>query len=168
MTTSLPSLPAGYADRMPRFPEAPTLRLVGCDVFGRDGLLAPDAAVAWEALRETAEKDGAPLLLLSGFRSFARQEEILRRKLAAGQPWGDILAVSAYPGFSEHHTGRAVDIGAPGYVHLTEDFERSPQFAWLIANARRFGFALSYPKGNRYGIAYEPWHWCLKGRPHHL
>ena len=72
----------------------------------------------------------------------------------------EILEVSAAPGYSEHHSGRAIDLTAPGYAALEEEFENSPSFAWLRRNARRFGFALSYPRKNRHGIAYEPWHWC--------
>ncbi len=72
-----------------------------------------------------------------------------------------ILTVNAYPGFSEHHTGRAIDIGSPDCPLLTEGFARTKEFAWLQTHARRFRFALSYPLGNRFGIAYEPWHWCL-------
>jgi D-alanyl-D-alanine carboxypeptidase len=57
-----------------------------------------------------------------------------------------------------------VDFTAPGFDALEETFERSPAFAWLQRNASRFGFALSYPRGNRHGIAYEPWHWCWRAR----
>ncbi|HVT32680.1 MAG TPA: D-alanyl-D-alanine carboxypeptidase family protein, partial [Rhodanobacteraceae bacterium] len=41
---------------------------------------------------------------------------------------------------------------------------RSPAFAWLKRHASRFGFRLSYPRRNRHGIAYEPWHWCWHAR----
>ncbi|MET0229666.1 MAG: D-alanyl-D-alanine carboxypeptidase family protein, partial [Rhodanobacteraceae bacterium] len=37
---------------------------------------------------------------------------------------------------------------------------KSPAFRWLMRHAKRFGFRLSYPRSNRHGIAYEPWHWC--------
>lgn len=146
---------------MPRFEEARVLRVVERGALRAGVQLAPKAADAWEAMHAVAETAGVPLLLLSGFRSIARQEEIVRRKLAAGQGWGEIRSVSAYPAFSEHHTGRAIDVGVAGSPHLTEAFAQTAQFAWLTAHARRFGFTLSYPRGNRYGIAYEPWHWCF-------
>ena len=137
---------------MPAFLEAKVLRSVERGTI-RPGIeLAPEAAEAWNAMHAAAEKAGAPLILLSGFRSVSRQQEIVRRKLAAGQTWDEILAVSAYPGFSEHHTGRAIDVGAADSEHLTEAFEKTTQFAWLTAYAAAYGFMLSYPRGNRYGL----------------
>jgi len=146
---------------MPRYAEAVVLRVVGLDVFGRETRLTPAAADAWLGMRRAAEGDGARLLLLSGFRSIERQTEIVRRKLNAGLALEDILKVSAYPGYSEHHTGRAVDIGSPDCAHLAEAFEHTREFAWLTAHAADFGFALSYPRANAHGIAFEPWHWCM-------
>ncbi|HEY4990089.1 MAG TPA: D-alanyl-D-alanine carboxypeptidase family protein, partial [Opitutaceae bacterium] len=67
--------------------------------------------------------------------------------------------VNAAPGYSEHHTGRAVDIGVPDEPPLEEGFALTQAFSWLTAHAREFGFALSYACGNPQGIAYEPWHW---------
>lgn len=107
-----------------------------------------------------AESDGARLLLLSGFRSIARQTEIVRRKIEAGKSLEEVLRTSAYPGFSEHHTGRAIDLGSPDCEHLSEAFEATREFHWLTRHASRFGFFLSYPRHNPAGIAYEPWHWC--------
>jgi D-alanyl-D-alanine carboxypeptidase len=146
---------------MPRQAEADNLRLAGRDPLGREILLIPEASAAWAAMRDKAKSDGLELLLLSGFRSVGRQAEILRQKLKAGEALPAILAVSAYPGHSEHHTGRAVDIGARGFRDFTEDFEKSPEFGWLRSNAEDFGFHLSYPRSNPHGVSYEPWHWCL-------
>ncbi len=157
----LPPPPPDYEKRMRRHDEATQLRSVGVDVFGRDVRLAPEAVAAWFAMRGAAETAGARLLLVSGFRSIERQTEIVRRKLDAGTAMADILKVSAYPGYSEHHTGRAVDIGSPDCAHLTEAFEKTREFAWLAEHAADFGFALSYPRDNTHGIAFEPWHWCL-------
>ena len=50
------------------------------------------------------------------------------------------------------------------HVPVEEEFERSPAFAWLKRHASRFGFRLSYPRRNRHGMAYEPWHWCWHAR----
>ena len=73
-----------------------------------------------------------------------------------------ILRVSAAPGYSEHHSGRAVDVTTPGCAPLTGEFESTAAFAWLAAHARDFGFVLTYPRDNRYGVIYEPWHWCAE------
>jgi len=159
---SLPEPPEGYAARLPRQVEATKLVPVGLDVFGREQRLAPEAAEAWTSLCAAAARDGVRLLLVSGFRSVARQREIVQRKLAAGVPWTEILRVNAYPGHSEHHTGRAIDIGSPHSVHLNEQFETTPEFHWLVGQAGRFGFTLSYPRGGESGVGYEPWHWLWR------
>jgi len=115
-------------------------------------------------MREAAAQAGVELEIVSAFRSIEYQLGILRRKLERGQLMGDILRVSAAPGFSEHHSGRALDITTPGYAALEEEFERSLAFDWLRKNAKLYNFSLSYPRGNRHGIAYEPWHWCWHAR----
>ena len=124
--------------------------------------LAPGAAVAWRQMRAAAARDGIVLLPLSGFRSVARQTALIRRKLAAGERIEKILELVAAPGFSEHHTGRALDIGTPGDVELNEDFGQTAAFRWLRRHAGQFGFHLSFPRGNRHGFGYEPWHWCWR------
>ena len=76
----------------------------------------------------------------------------------------DILKVSAAPGYSEHHSGRALDITTPGYDVLEEVFEASPAFRWLEKNASHYRFRLSYPRDNPHGVVYEPWHWYWHGQ----
>ena len=156
----LPPVPQGYLGRMPRHAEALRLDPVGLDVNGREARLSPKAALAWRALGAAACADGLRLLLVSAFRSFERQREIVATKLRRGDSLEAVLRTSAYPGFSEHHTGLAVDVGSPGHTDLTERFEATPEFSWLVQNAVRFGFSLTYPRGNRHAVSYEPWHWC--------
>jgi D-alanyl-D-alanine carboxypeptidase len=138
---------------------------IGPDIHGRPQWLQPRAASAYRALCAAAARDDIELQVVSAFRSIRRQLEIIQRKLAGGQRIDEILRVSAAPGYSEHHTGRCVDLTTPGFLALEEEFELSPAFVWLEQNARRFGFVLSYPRGNGYGIAYEPWHWCWHANP---
>ncbi len=132
---------------------------VGPSPDGRPVCLTPPAAQAWRQMQVTARLDSITLLPVSGFRSVARQQQIIADKLAAGRLMGDILRLIAAPGFSEHHTGRAIDIGCPGYLDLEENFATTPAFAWLGGHAGSFGFRLSYPQNNVSGISYEPWHW---------
>jgi D-alanyl-D-alanine carboxypeptidase len=146
------------------FWEATELVLVGQDIYGRDQRLIPPAAEAWNAMRIAAEKDGETLQLISAFRSVDYQKGLIQRKLAAGQTWEQILRVSTLPGFSEHHTGRTIDITTPDFKPLTEDFENSSAFKWLTRRATEFGFTMTYPRNNEFGIAYEPWHWTLRER----
>ena len=77
---------------------------------GRSFQLHPDAFVAWKKMKDAAITDGISLYIVSAFRSFERQSEIIEKKRMKGIPEEDIFKVSAPPGFSEHHTGRAVDI----------------------------------------------------------
>jgi D-alanyl-D-alanine carboxypeptidase len=129
--------------------------------------LAPDTAAAWRNMKHTAALSGVQLLLVSGFRSVRHQADLIRRKLAAGQAIDAILKVNAAPGFSEHHTGRAIDVATPGTRPLTAEFDGSQAFAWLATNAATFGFHMPYPRGNRFGFEYEPWHWSqLEGSTH--
>ncbi len=146
----------------PEIDEAAALVEVGPNIVGRMQRLAPPAAAAWAAMQAAATGDGVTLLLVSGFRSVAYQARLIRKKINTGQSLGEILAVNAAPGFSEHHSGRAVDIATPGSRPLTEEFEDTRAFRWLLANAGSHGFSMSYPRGNAAGFAYEPWHWAWR------
>jgi D-alanyl-D-alanine carboxypeptidase len=158
-------IPPDYAERhaLTLQPEARTLASVGQDIYQREQRLLPGAAAAWRRLLQAAAEDGVELQLVSAFRPLDYQAGILRRKLDKGQSIADILRVSAAPGYSEHHSGRAVDLTTPGYPVLEEVFEESEAFAWLTRRAGEFGFRLSYPRGNPHGVAYEPWHWAWRG-----
>jgi zinc D-Ala-D-Ala carboxypeptidase len=129
---------------------------------GREHLLVPRAASHWQELRGAAARDGVELVVISAFRSFDRQFELIRAKVEAGEEISKVLRVMAPPGCSEHHSGRAVDIGTPGCKPLSESFEDTEAFAWLARCGARFGFELSYPRGNSSGFRYEPWHWCWR------
>lgn len=150
------------ARRLPLHPEARSLTPAGLGSDGRDKLLTAAAARAWFALRAAAETDGVALLLVSAFRSVDFQAALIRNKLAKGRAIAEILTVNAPPGCSEHHTGRAVDLGVAGCPPLEEEFETTPAFAWLAEHAGRYGFVMSYPRGNAEGYLYEPWHWCWR------
>lgn len=129
----------------------------------RQFLLIPAAAEAWQSMKAAALEDGVTLYLVSAFRSVERQCELIQAKLERGEKVEAILEVLAVPGYSEHHTGRAIDLLTPGARPLDEAFEQTPAFEWLTSSAQKFGFYLSYPRGNRSGYYYEPWHWCYHG-----
>lgn len=150
----------GRARDLRRVREPIRLAFAGFDIHDRPQWLQPSVARAWFGMRHAAAADQVELQLVSAFRSVEYQLGILRRKRARGSAIDDILRVSAAPGYSEHHSGRALDLTTPGFAALEEEFEHSPAFAWLQRHAPRFRFALSFPRGNRHGIAYEPWHWC--------
>ena len=157
-------IPADYGRdvELPSYTEARELIEVGPNLVGRMQRLTPATAEKWRAMVDAADTVGIQLLIVSGFRSFEYQAALIRNKLEAGQAIADILAVNTAPGFSEHHTGRAVDIATPGSRPLTEEFESSAAFRWLQSRAIEFGFSMTYPRENPWGITYEPWHWSLK------
>ncbi len=142
--------------------EAKDLVSIGLDIYGRDRKLMSRTAALWTALRSAAHHDGIRLLLVSAFRSVDDQKQIFERKIAAGQSLAQILKVNVPPGYSEHHTGRAVDLTTHGCTPLSEEFETTEAFAWLVRHGGRFGFAMTYPRENRFGVAYEPWHWAAQ------
>lgn len=150
----------GNDDARPLFEEATELVDVGANLVGRMQRLTPDTAASWQEMLAAARGDGVTLMIVSGFRSIEYQAGLIRKKIIAGQELSEILNVNAAPGFSEHHSGRAIDIAAPGSRPLTEDFETSVAFAWLEENAAKFGFSMSYPRENPQGFIYEPWHWA--------
>ena len=116
-------------------------------------------------MREDAMKDGIYLVFLSGYRSINLQKDIfyslksMRNQIAAER-----ARVSAPPGYSEHSTGFAIDIGD---AHNREtdfevEFEKTDAFRWLNKNAAKYHFKLSFNKNNK-NVDYEPWHWRYEG-----
>ncbi|HEY1075208.1 MAG TPA: M15 family metallopeptidase [Fontimonas sp.] len=150
--------------QLPLVIEARRLTPVGLGTDGRDKLLGYSAARAWRTMRAQAAADGVELQLVSAFRSVEFQTALIAAKLQRGMALDEVLRINAPPGYSEHHGGQALDIGTPGCAALDEAFELTPAFAWLNAHAPRHGFSLSYPRGNRQGFLYEPWHWCFGTR----
>ena len=144
-------------------PEPAELVIAEVGDDGREHRLTPATAAAWQAMSAAARADGVTLKIESAHRSIERQAEIVREKLERGVSLDAILEVSAPPGYSEHHTGRAIDVTTDGVPALEIEFEETEAFRWLSANASRFGFSLSYAHGNAQGYAYEPWHWCYTG-----
>ena len=134
-------------------------------------LLRPAAAAQFEAMVADAATEGVYLVPISGFRTMADQQYLFFEiKAERGQTASTRAEVSAPPGYSEHHTGYAIDIGdatAPE-TDLSIAFEETVAFQWLAINAPRYSFELSFPDGNDQGVQYEPWHWRFVGDSHSL
>lgn len=145
------------------YPEAPASSLVS---FAPGQQLHRDAALALAAMRRDAAGAGVDLVVLSAFRPIALQRQLFFDvKAERNQSSRARARVSAPPGFSEHSTGFAVDLGdgrAPA-TNLSGGFDQTAAFRWLVANAARYHFQLSFPKGNPQGVSYEPWHWRYEG-----
>lgn len=117
------------------------------------------------ALRSAAEAAGTPVDLAAAYRSYAQQADLYRRReAAAGRERA--LRGTARPGHSEHQLGTAVDFKSRGASDVDASWGGSPTGRWMLANAHRFGFVLSYPAGRTdvTCYSYEPWHFRYFGR----
>jgi len=144
---------------LPRQEQARELTLAEVSEEGKPFYLMPDAARAWCAMKIAARLAGIKIELVSAFRSHAEQAELIAKKIRIGIAMKKILSLSAPPGYSEHHTGRAIDINTDGCAPAEQEFAATNAFRWLQGNAQRFGFVLSYPEDNPSGFVFEPWHW---------
>jgi zinc D-Ala-D-Ala carboxypeptidase len=153
-----------------RYSEAPLTELAPITANGQLRMRS-SAAKAFLAMQDNARRAGVILVPISAFRSQADQERLFFRvKEQRNQPASKRAEVSAPPGYSEHHTGYAIDIGdgqTPA-TNLSPSFEKTAAFRWLENNAARFSFELSFPQDNPQGISYEPWHWRYVGDSHSL
>ncbi|GHG46295.1 hypothetical protein GCM10012320_12240 [Sinomonas cellulolyticus] len=127
---------------------------------GEGALLNPATAHAAEAMFAAAANAGSPMTLVSGYRSYGTQSATYNAWVAReGQAMADVA--SARPGYSEHQTGWAFDIGdAGGACALHPCFKDTPAARWAAAHAWEFGFIVRYPWmfHETTGYYYEPWH----------
>jgi D-alanyl-D-alanine carboxypeptidase len=120
-------------------------------------------AVAERALNKmarAAQKEGVRLVVSSAYRSYDYQVIVYNRLVKLdGQEQAD--RESAQPGTSQHQTGLALDFGS-----ITNDFAASRAGRWVVRNASRFGWSLSFPKGYESvtGYEYESWHYRYVGK----
>jgi len=148
--------------RLSRCIEAEQLVSAEKDIFDRPLRMTAETHQSWVAMKKAAANEKIVLQLVSGYRSIDYQCQLIQTKLDEGRKISEILKVNAIPGYSEHHTGRALDLTTIDCKPLEEEFEFSAAFTWLTSNAQRFNFHLSYPRDNIMSIAYEPWHWAYQ------
>jgi D-alanyl-D-alanine carboxypeptidase len=132
-----------------------------------------DSRAAPYAIRmmQAAANDGISLVPVSAYRRITTQEnnfraafnELVNQGLPREQAFEETASVYAVPGTSEHNAGVAIDFNS-----LSESFDQTDAFNWLISRAHEFGFIARYPKGTTHitGIIYEPWHWRFVGVEH--
>lgn len=119
-------------------------------------MLRDAAASALEEMFKAAEAEGIYLLGISGYRSYKSQEQVYKR----GSNTGDTDDYIAKPGYSEHQTGLAIDIGCQAAERLSEEFADSEEGKWVQENAHKYGYIIRYPKEAEEitGYKWEPWH----------
>ena len=124
-------------------------------LFSSDIQLRAHVATALQQMINAANTEGVTqFIVMSGYRNLEEQQALY-------DEMGSSYAMK--PGYSEHHTGLALDIGS------TEGtMEMAPEGKWVANNAHRFGFVLRYPadKTAITGIEFEPWHLRYVGLPH--
>ena len=148
-----------------RYDEAPADDLVPLNP-NSEIKLRPAAQVGLNAMIAKAKAEGVQLGVVSGFRSIADQDYLyFEVKAERGESAKTRAEVSAPPGYSEHHTGYAVDLidESQPKTYVEESFVTTPAYRWLMKNAAFFNFEMSFPQNNKDSLAYEPWHWRYVG-----
>jgi LAS superfamily LD-carboxypeptidase LdcB len=115
-------------------------------------------------LLNDASSTGVQLRIISAYRSFGTQATLKAEyKMTYGS---GANAFSADQGYSEHQLGTAVDLTTEkvgsSFSNTKGGFDGTDGYKWMTDNAYKYGFVLSYPKGNTY-YQYEPWHWRFVG-----
>jgi hypothetical protein len=132
---------------------------------------------AYEGFKKMAaamkEEIGSTIYVDSAYRGPGRQAYLFFYELVEHCDYSlrENARWIAMPGYSQHGdpVRTAIDvvnergISGEGPGQKPEDFEREPEYRWLLENARRFNFELSYPRDNKDGVAFEPWHWRWAG-----
>ena len=144
----------------------------------KNSVKAVDKA-AYKPLKDmfaAAQEAGVPLELVSAFRSIHLQDKLFTRSVNSymSQGYSEADAINkanysrTFSGTSEHNTGLGFDIMEKGNFSLSESFENTAQFKWLMENAENYGFILRYAedKTTQTGIMYEPWHFRYVGVEH--
>lgn len=118
------------------------------------------AAPSLRKMMAAAKADGAPLTIASGFRSVKYQQDLINRKIKSKQSPTQIYRLSAPAGYSEHHTGLAVD-----FSPFNDSFAKTKGYAWLLENAHHYGWYQTYNEAYSKvsGVAEESWHWKYRG-----
>jgi zinc D-Ala-D-Ala carboxypeptidase len=170
--TRINPLPQSRYGHLP-YAEDPSDRLVSVGSYGtganqRTEALDKDAAATFAQMKTDAASAGVSLVAISGFRSIADQEKLFERQIQRQGSAAAAARLSAPAGYSEHHTGFALDIGdgSRPETDVKFEFENTKAYQWLQTNGRRYGVELSFPNNNIQGVSFEPWHWRFTSSPY--
>ena len=178
-------LPVSTEPLAPIDPNERTLQLVDSDhplaedftvdlfQFNDGVLVEKNVAPMLKMMLQDAAQEGINLEVVSGYRSIAQQQELVRKASfgyvlsglsieEALQQAGKLLG---QPGADEHHTGLTVDITSADYQGLDAGFANTAAYRWLFQNAYRYGFVLRYPKEKQEitGQEFRPWQYRFVG-----
>jgi zinc D-Ala-D-Ala carboxypeptidase len=171
-TARVNPLPQSRYGHLP-YAEDPSDRLVTVGTYGtganqRTESLDKDAAATFAQMKTDAAASGVNLVAISGFRSIADQVKLFERQIQRQGSETAAARLSAPAGYSEHHTGFALDIGdgSRPETDVKFEFENTKAYQWLQTNGRRYGVELSFPNNNIQGVSFEPWHWRFTSSPY--
>lgn len=114
-----------------------------------------------QRMLDEENKTGMDIYVQSAYRSF-NEQKALKGQYSVVYGTGTANSFSADQGYSEHQLGTTVDLITKGLNGNLEGFDKTKAYEWLLGNAYRFGFILSYPKDNKFYV-FEPWHWRFVG-----
>jgi len=125
-----------------------------------DKWIHTNVLVYLQRLLDDAINNEIDILIGSSYRSFEMQTEL---KSIYSMSYGSgANRFSADQGYSEHQLGTTVDFTTSTTGDNFSAFESTNAYTWLIDNAYKYGFVLSYPDKNGYYV-FEPWHWRFVG-----
>jgi D-alanyl-D-alanine carboxypeptidase len=129
--------------------------------------LAPEAGKALMKMIYAARDEQVWIIPISGFRTIEQQQKLFQEQIKRRNSVEAAAKLSAPPGYSEHHTGFAIDLADGNFpkLDITSQFENTQAYLWLTHHAKQFGFELSFPLNNSQGVNYEPWHWRYVSSP---
>ncbi|MGY2080466.1 M15 family metallopeptidase [Modestobacter sp. SYSU DS0657] len=120
--------------------------------------LRAEAAQAMDAMLAAAADQGLSLSVQSAYRSYDYQVGLFDAQVSRfGEERAQVQV--ARPGYSEHQTGLAADVGGGG-CDIESCFATTPEGRWVAEHGAEFGYVVRYPDGAQdvTGFKYEPWH----------
>ncbi len=123
--------------------------------------LIPEVWMHMQNMIDDANKEGVMMYVFSAYRSF-NEQQALKGQYSVTYGAGTANTFSADQGYSEHQLGTTVDMIAPGLGGNIDGFDGTAAYTWLLKNAYKYGFVISYPKDNKF-YTFEPWHWRFVG-----
>ena len=153
----------------------PSLNTIRDEYQCKDYLIDKKIKCELLSMFEDSKKCSANISIFSGYRDIKKQITLvnnsIKKKIDKGYSIKDArnlcFETLAIPGFSEHHTGLAIDIYSNNDNSFDNtNFENTFAYNWLINNSYKYGFILRYPKGKEYitNITFEPWHFRYVGK----
>ena len=138
--------------------------LVSMSGYG-NGYLVKDTHDAYAEMYAAAKEDGMNLLVTTSYRNYGFQSTLYWNYVNSdGQASADTY--SARPGYSEHHSGLAVDLSTPSLTNAFTEFVYTDEYKWMQANCYKYGFIQRYTDENQYITGYQPeaWHYRYVGK----